>query len=57
MRGKPNLVLARAWFKRALRDGTRELAATVTENLHTIEDDMTPAQIALSDTALANLHP
>ena len=57
MRGKPNLVLARAWFKRALHDGTRELAAAVADNLHTIEADMTPAQIALSDTALANLHP
>ena len=36
MRGKPNLVLARSWFKRALHDGIRELAATVSENLRTI---------------------
>lgn len=41
-RGKPDLVQAPAWFKHALRDGSRELAATVAANLRTIEDDMTP---------------
>ena len=46
---RPDLVLARAWFKHALATGNAEFARTVAENLRTIEADMTPADIAASD--------
>ena len=52
---RPDLVMARAWFKRALAGGDREFARTVAENLRTVEEDMTPAQIAASDTILGDL--
>ncbi len=46
----PDLVLARAWFKRAHAVASQALART-------IDQDMTAAQISASDAVLAAPHP
>jgi hypothetical protein len=54
---RPDLVLARVWFKRAQRLGDRDLAATIADNLSTLEHDMSGAQIVRSNEIFAAPYP
>ena len=50
----PNLVLARIWLKRALPLADHDLAATIQENLASMEKDMTEAELAASNDPATN---
>jgi len=52
--GRPNLVLARVWLKRGLPVASGDLEATMRENLAAMEHDMKPADLAASESALAD---
>lgn len=48
--GKPNLVLAHAWLKKALPLAHPELRATISGNLKAMEQDMSSQELAASDS-------
>jgi TPR repeat protein len=47
--GRPDLVLARTWLKRAISAADPELRATISANLNAMERDMSREELAASD--------